>query len=161
MWPLRTIIVGYDGSRHAEDALQRATELGQAFGATVIVVDVAALSGVTSTAGAFGLMPYDAQTAETELEAGEALWLKHREHVDRLLTDKGVTHEFEGIAGQATQALVEVAERHDADLVIVGTRDAGLFERVFSPSVSRGVARDAPCDVLIVRSESGDEPSDG
>jgi nucleotide-binding universal stress UspA family protein len=159
VWPLRTIVVGYDGTRHSEDALQRAVELGQAFGANVIVVDVAALSGVTAAPGAFGLMPYDAGTAQTELEAGEALWREHRARVDALLTGKGVAHEFEGVAGQPTQALVDVAERSDADLVIVGTRDAGLFERMFAPSVSRGVARDAPCDVLIVRSESADEPS--
>ena len=143
----------------SEGALQRAAELGRAFGANVIVADVAALSGTTAVPGAFGLMPYDAQTRRPELEAGESLWRDHRAHIEALFAESGVAHEFAGVAGQATSALVDVAERRNADLVIVGTRDAGLFERMFTPSVSRGVAPDAPCDVLIVRPDGGDEPS--
>src|SRR3954452_11317805 len=159
MWPLRTIVVGYDGSRPAESALQRAAELGRAFGAAVIVADVAALSGTSAAPSAFGLMPYDAQTVDAEIEAGESLWEDHRARIEALFTESGVTHEFEGVAGQPTSALIEVADRRDADLIVVGTRHAGLFERMLAPSVSRGLARDAPCDVLIVRSDTGDEPS--
>src|SRR4051794_19409097 len=155
MWPLRTIVVGYDGSRHAENALQRAAELGKAFGAAGIVVDVPGISGMSAAPGAFGLMPYDAETAEVEIEAGESQWQAHRAHIEALFAESGVTHEFEGLDGQATSALIDVAEQRHADLVVVGTRDAGRFERLFAPSVSQGVARDAPCDVLIVRADGG------
>ena len=159
MWPLRTIVVGYDGTRPSESALQRSAELGRAFGATVIVVDVAAISGMSAAPGAFGLMPYDADTAEIEIEAGESQWQVHKAHIEALFAESGVTHEFEGVDGQATSALIDVAEQRHADLVVVGTRDAGRFERLFAPSVSQGVARDAPCDVLIVRSDGDDVPS--
>ena len=59
--------------------------------------------------------------------------------------------EFAGVVGQAAGELVDVAEQRNAGLIVVGTRDPGMLERVLGGSVSRGVAKHAHCDVLIVR----------
>jgi nucleotide-binding universal stress UspA family protein len=148
---MKTIVVGYDGTHPAERALARAAELAQAFDSIVIVADVAApepLNGAMP--GAFGLAPYYLYTAKHRVQRDETVWQQHRARVESFFLESGVRHEFSGVVGQPTEEIVEVAERREADLVVVGTREAGLLERLLGGSVSQGVARRAHCDVLIV-----------
>jgi nucleotide-binding universal stress UspA family protein len=147
---LKTIVVGYDGTFPAEQALARAAALARTFGSTVVVADVAAPPGPQAMPGAFGLAPYYRYGPEQDLRADEALWNEHRGRVDAFFADSGVVHEFAGVVGQAADEIVDVAETRHADLIVVGTREAGFLERLLEGSVSQGVARRAHCDVLIV-----------
>ena len=52
--------------------------------------------------------------------------------------------------GSAGQSLVTVADERSADLIVVGTGERGMLERLFGTSVSDTVAHHAHCDVLIV-----------
>ncbi|MGH3029448.1 MAG: universal stress protein [Gaiellaceae bacterium] len=69
-----------------------------------------------------------------------------------LFADRGVPVEFAGVSGQPAEEIVEVADEHRVDLIVVGTREPGFLERLLGGSVSQGVARRAHCDVLIVHS---------
>lgn len=157
----KTIVLGYDGTRTAERALERATELARAFEARVVVADVAAPEPLAATPGAFGITPYYVATHEHGVRNDEALWRQHRDRLDAFLGRAGVPYEFAGVVGSPTQEIVEVAEQHDADLIVVGTREPGLLERLFEGSVSQGVARRARCDVLIVHPPRDDPAPDG
>jgi nucleotide-binding universal stress UspA family protein len=155
---VQTIVVGYDGTSFAERALGRAVELARAFGARVVVVSVAAPQSIAGP-GAFGLMPYytsGAADTAAVLEADQAIWQQHRTHVEELLSAAGIPVEFAGVLGPPADEIVDVAEQHDADLIVVGTRAPGFVERLLGGSVSQGVARRAHCDVLIVHA-----PEDG
>jgi nucleotide-binding universal stress UspA family protein len=66
------------------------------------------------------------------------------------LRELGVEPELVEAVGEIAEAIVEVAERHVADLIIVGTRELSHVERLLGHSVSEGVQRMARCDVLIV-----------
>ena len=150
-----TVVVGYDGTAPAERALQRAAEYARAFAAKVVVVSVAAPQPLADvgTPGAFGLLPYYAYPAgvgDQAVERDEQLWGRHREHVEALFADADVQVEFTGVAGEPVQELVDAAEQHRAQLIVVGTREPGFLERLLGGSVSQGVARRAHCDVLIV-----------
>jgi nucleotide-binding universal stress UspA family protein len=146
-----TIVVGYDGTVAAERALKRAGELAKAFGATVVVVSVVAPEPVPLTGGAFGLMPYYYPEPEvTGARTDEALWRQHRERVEQLFGTVDVPVEFAGVTGEPAEEIVDAADTHGADLIVVGTHEAGFLERLFGASVSEGVARRARCDVLIV-----------
>lgn len=147
---MKTIVVGYDGTRPAEHALTRAVELAQAFGSTIVVADVVTPQPVEPVAGAFGLSPYAFRTAALDVPGDEELWRQHRERVDSFLAGSGVTHEFAGVVGEPALEIVDVAESRSADLIVVGTREAGFVERLVGGSVSQGVARRAHCDVLVV-----------
>jgi nucleotide-binding universal stress UspA family protein len=147
---LETILVGYDGTRPAEQALTRAGELARAFGSRVVVVSVAAPEPVTSTGGAFGLLPYYYPSAEANVQADEAVWKLHRDRVEALFAELGVPVEFAGLSGPAVEEIVDTARDRDVDLIVVGTREPGFLERLVGGSVSQGVARRARCDVLIV-----------
>jgi nucleotide-binding universal stress UspA family protein len=52
--------------------------------------------------------------------------------------------------GDPAEAIVQLAEERSADLIVVGTREPGFFERLLGHSVSASVQRNAHCDVLIV-----------
>jgi len=136
---MKTIVVGYDGTESAKRALERAAQLSKAFSAGVIVTSVAPLL-VGAGYGISGFDPVDppeehlAQLAEAE----------------ELLAEVGVAADVRLTAGVPPDEIVEVAEKHDADLIVVGTRDLGFFERVLRGSVSDGVVHRAHCDVLIV-----------
>lgn len=158
--PLKTIVVGYDGTRPAERALARAAQLARAFGASIIVADVAPPEPLQATPGAFGFVPYYRYTAERNIQTDEALWRQHRGRIETFLAKTGVACEFAGVVGQPVEEIVEVAQRRDADLIVVGTREASFLERLLEGSVSQGVARRAHCDVLIVHPDDGDTPTE-
>ena len=53
--------------------------------------------------------------------------------------------------GDPGQRICDVATEEGVDLIIMGSRDRSLLERIFSPSVSSYVVSNAPCPVLVVR----------
>ncbi len=123
---MKTIVVGYDGTEPADRALERAAELAKVFGSKLIVTWV----------------------APVEDEVGPA------EELDRartLLSEQGLAVEYQPAIGEPADALVEVAERYGAELLVVGTRDPGAIQRMLGQSVSQAVLRQARCNVLVVR----------
>jgi nucleotide-binding universal stress UspA family protein len=55
------------------------------------------------------------------------------------------------LQGTPASALIELAQREGADLIVMGTRLRGGIERLLSSGVSERVARKAPCAVLTVK----------
>lgn len=155
---MKTIVVGYDGTQPAEHALARAVELAQAFGSRIVVADVVPTQPLEPQ-GAFGLTPYYVRSAELGVRADEELWRRHREQVGSFLAGTGVAHEFAGVVGEPAIEIVDVADERHADLIVVGTREPGVLERLFGGSVSQGVARHAHCDVLVVHPPAGTDES--
>ena len=145
---MQTILAGYDGTSAAEHALGRVAELAQAFGSKVFVVSVSAPEP-TSMPGAFGLMPYD-YSPPISGPPDDDLWAQHRTQVEAFFGGRNIAVEFVGVRGLPVEEIVELANEHQADLIVVGTREAGFLERLLVGSVSQGVARRARCDVLIV-----------
>jgi nucleotide-binding universal stress UspA family protein len=149
---MKTIVVGYDGSIPARVALERAARFAEAFGSKVIVATVEEL------------LPADAGLAVGGLSAIPVDHVPGQERAERLIAEArsylarhGITVESASPIGPPVAGLVDVAEAHDADLIVVGTHDPGFFERLYRGSVSQGVARKARCDVLVVHPESEPE----
>ncbi|MEA2010201.1 MAG: universal stress protein, partial [Actinomycetota bacterium] len=46
--------------------------------------------------------------------------------------------------------LIDVCNRVDADILVVGRRGAGLLRRMVVGSVANHVVHEAPCPVLVV-----------
>jgi nucleotide-binding universal stress UspA family protein len=89
--------------------------------------------------------PISAQAIDTsELHRGEL------ENARAFLSDRPIDASFVLERGLPAEAIVDTAERLDADLIVVGTREPGFLARLLGGSVSEGVARSARCDVLIV-----------
>ena len=137
----KTIVVGIDEGEPSHRALERAADLAQAPGAELVVASVAPV--LTGMAAAHGVGPWDPADSPEEHQAELADARKY-------LIGRNVTAEFVLGAGEPAEAILDLADQHAADLIVVGTREPGVLERVISGSVSRGVAHKAHTDVLIV-----------
>jgi nucleotide-binding universal stress UspA family protein len=135
---MKTIVVGYDDTEPSKRALERAAELARAFDANVIVTSVA----LVVAHGPRGGGPDPIESPE-----------RHRDelaHAAETLATLGVRGELVPAVGDPSEAIVGLAEERSADLIVVGTREPGLLERLLGQSVSGAVSRQAHCDVLIV-----------
>jgi nucleotide-binding universal stress UspA family protein len=125
-----TILVAYDDP--TTPTLARAADLAEALGSTLIVTTVAA--------------PADSEAAEE----AERLARERLELARAYLSERGVTAELVPSSGPPAKAIVELARRRNADLIVVGTRKKGFFDRLVEGSVNQDVLRRAGCDVLVV-----------
>lgn len=136
---MKTIVVGYDGTEASGRALDRAGELAVAFGSSVILTSVSPVMTGASHGGG-SVDPTDPPEAhEAQLESAR-----------EKLAGRGVQADVVLGMGDAAEAIVELADQRNADLIVVGTREPGFFERLLGHSVSDSVQRHAHCDVLIV-----------
>jgi len=136
---MKTILVGYDGTEQSRNALGRAAELAKVLGSKVVVTSVAPM---LITAGR-SMGPYDpADPPEAhESQLGEAR---------TLLEAQGITPTLEEGHGDPADVILEIADKADADLIVLGSNERSLLERALGMSVSGEVSRKAHRDVLIV-----------
>jgi len=78
-----------------------------------------------------------------------------------LLRDAGVGCELAVASGDPTNALLELVESQGCDLIVIGTRGAGLLRSAVQGSVAQRLLHEAPVPVLMVRQpepEEAEEP---
>ena len=135
---MKTIVVGYDNTEPATRALARAADLAVAFGSRVIVTSVAPVLVGSYEMGAVD--PVDSPELHRE----------ELDHAKAYLGERGIEGQFEMTVGDPASAIVDLADRCGADLIVVGTRQPGLIASILGLSVSGSVKRKAHCDVLTV-----------
>jgi nucleotide-binding universal stress UspA family protein len=69
------------------------------------------------------------------------------------LQSENLVVEKEIIPGSPKQMIVDESKEFGADLVVVGSHGYGFMDRLILGSVSNYVLHNAPCSVLVVRSE--------
>jgi nucleotide-binding universal stress UspA family protein len=128
---MRTILVGYDETEPSKRALERAVSLAKAFDARLVVTSVAPILQSAGGRGAGPIDPVDSPERHVEeLERARAY-----------LADQGVEADYVPAVGDPATTIMRVAEERDADLIVVGTREPGLIDRLLHQSVSRSVSR--------------------
>lgn len=136
---MRKIVLGYDDSEASQRALERAVQLAKAFDSELIVTSVVPV--IASIGRSTGPIDPTDPPSKHEQELGRA-----REHLE----GHGIHAELQPAVGSPAATIVEVAQRSDADMIVVGTHEPNVLERMFGLSVSEAVAHRAHCDVLIV-----------
>ncbi len=153
----RRVLVPVDDSHVTEPALHWAGLLGRRFEADVALVHVTT-PGVldhvlTAVALASGTPP--ASTPHRAAEA-EKPWL------DRAV-QMGVPAErasCEVIYGDPAQEILNAADRHESELIVMGRRGEGHLRRAVLGSVVSAVLRRAPCPVLVVVEPASASPDE-
>ncbi len=69
----------------------------------------------------------------------------------KTITDKSLQISSEIIQGSPAQVIVDEAEHWGADLIIMGSRGLGIWNRLLLGSVSNAVVHHAKCSVEVVR----------
>ncbi len=144
---LLSVLVAYDGTAPSKTALKEAAELARLANARLTLVCV-----IPVVAASYGIeMPPGASVTETieaarTLLAEEKLALEKEGHarVDTMLLE-----------GDPVDRILEYAEKHPHDLIVVGSRGLSDAGRFFLGSVSDGILHHAPVSVLVVKSAAG------
>jgi nucleotide-binding universal stress UspA family protein len=150
---MRTIVVGYDASDAAKRALDRAAELAEALSARLVVVSVSTVPVPAPLVEPTGpmLVPGGGTTPLAEPGPDLEQLAQHRlEQARSRLASRSLDTEYVAEAGSPAERLLAVADARDAELIVVGSGDHGLLERLIAPPVEEAVARRAERDVLIV-----------
>ena len=142
-----SIVVGTDGSGTATQAVREAVDMAKATGATLELVSAYAPVSEHRLAAESRDAPEDVQWAinpkqEVELSLSDAA---------ELAREAGVTVNTHAREGDPADAILDVAEERDADLIVVGNKGMTGARRFLLGSVPNKVSHHAPCSVLIIR----------
>jgi nucleotide-binding universal stress UspA family protein len=138
----KTIVVGTDGSDTADRAVNRAAELAALTGADLHLVSAYRQAPVRVGDGSV------AEAADWsvggDFKADAAL-----QRTIARLRGKGISIDEHAPKGDAADAIVAVAVRENADLIVLGSKGMHGKGRLLG-SVPNKVSHQAPCDLLIV-----------
>jgi nucleotide-binding universal stress UspA family protein len=142
-----SIVVGTDGSGTAGEAVRQATELAQAIGAKVHLVSAFEPVGNQRLREERQQVPEDMSWMVNQREDVDATL---REAADKI-KEAGVEVETYARQGDPADAILDVAEEQNADLIVVGNKGMSGAKRFLLGSVPNKVSHHAPCSVMIIR----------
>lgn len=143
----KSIVVGTDGSETATKAVRQAADLARSVGAKLELVS------------AYEPVPAQRLGDERRQAPEDLQWaINPREDVDATLEaaatvarEAGVEVDVYARQGDPADAILDVAEEREADLIVVGNKGMTGAKRFLLGSVPNKVSHHAPCSVLIIR----------
>lgn len=145
---LKTIVVPIDGSEHSNKALEFACDLAPRYEAELRLVHVphSSAQGKTLVLGAAAITIEP--TAEELRKAGKAVI----EAAGKIASDRGCANvTSEVMSGDPAASILEYAQKHNADMIVMGTRGLSDLRGLLMGSVSHKVCHLAPCTCVTVR----------
>jgi nucleotide-binding universal stress UspA family protein len=143
---LKNILVATDFTAPSDAALAYGREFARSYGSTLHVLHVT--ENVTATYAGTRPTPRSPQRKQEEAEAAA------RARMDALITedDRAALHVQAVVLPSTTtsEAILNYAQRHEVDLIILGTHGRSALERVRVGSVAERVVRRAPCPVMTI-----------
>jgi nucleotide-binding universal stress UspA family protein len=141
------MVVGTDGSDTATEAVRQAASLAARLDAKVHLVS------------AYESVPERRLRDEHNRPRPDLEWMMHpREgaattlaEARRLFEGQGVEVELHAREGDPADAILDVAEETDADVIIVGNKGMTGAKRFLLGSVPNKISHHAPCSVMIIR----------
>jgi len=141
--PVERIFVGYDFSEPARQAVRYGEALADLYGADLSLVHVVRELMVP--------MEYEVEMPDMDVEDVRA-------RAETALKDVSEReHRVFVSSGHPARRLVELAEDHHADLLVIATHGRTGLRRVLLGSVAEQVIRQAPCPVFTVKAFETEE----
>ena len=141
---IKTVAVGTDGSDTAAKAVEFALDLASRYEAKIVFLS------------AYRPVSDDRLKRESRDAPEDIQWqINPAEDVEPALRDaedeareRGLDTTSEAKEGDAAKVLVDLASKHNADILVIGNK--GMQRRVLG-SVPNSVTHKAPCSVLVVK----------
>ncbi len=143
----KSIVVGTDGSSTALQAVRQSIDLAKAVGAKLDIVSAYEPVSQQRLSEERRVAPEDVQWAITPREDVDATL----EEAAVLAREADVPVDTFARQGDPADAVLDVAEEREADLIIVGNKGMTGAKRFLLGSVPNKVSHHAPCSVLIIR----------
>ncbi|HZA31999.1 MAG TPA: MFS transporter [Propionibacteriaceae bacterium] len=143
------VIVGSDGSPSALYAARKAHDIAAAAESRLVVVTAYEPEDQAGSRDQVG--------GRQRLYGREAARAAMHKTVQELTSDHIRSIEQDIFEGDPVEALLRVAHRSPASLIVVGNRGLGAHEGEALGSVPREIARNANCDVVVVQTSALDQ----
>jgi len=142
------ILIGLDGSDDSIKAAEDAVAIAKLHGAKLITVHVIP-SKVTEGYSSSTTAPTSTEYSKRSVQAAETWFGK----IKRNAGDAGVEVETKVISSgySVGQVIVDLAERENVDLIVVGTRGMTGFKKMLLGSVALEVVTYSDCSVMVVK----------
>lgn len=139
------ILVAVDGSFEAETAFHKAIEVAKRNKAQlhiIHVIDTRAFQDVSS---------FDSSMVEQVTETSKKALTEY----ENTAKENGIEQVITSIEYGAPKTTIarEYPTQHQIDLIMIGATGLNAVERLLIGSVTEFVTRNAPCDVLVVRTD--------
>lgn len=140
------ILLPFDGSDGAAEALHHAAEIALWADATIHVLFVADTTRDSVTV-------IETQVVDVLVQHGEDIV----EDAEKTLRTLGVDHDTDVVQGNPVSIIVEYAERYENDLIVMPTHGREGVSRYLLGSVTEKVVRLSPVPVLTVRMQPDEQ----
>jgi nucleotide-binding universal stress UspA family protein len=143
------VLLAVDGSVHSDAAVEEIVQRPWPPETEVKVISVVEMPVVMVEPWAFSADYFE--KIEKALRGAAEDVIKRAESTLKTSGDKTLKISTEIIEGSPGQVIVDEAEKWPADLIVIGSRGLGAWNRLLLGSVSTGVLHHAKCSVEIVR----------
>lgn len=146
------ILLAIDGSEHSEAVVEEIARQHFPAASEVRVISAVELPYFPGEYAEIRGMGIQADITEAERERARSAVDKAAVQIRAGAEGCKLTVTTEVLSGSPKQVILEQSEAFGADLIVVGSRGRGNFERFLLGSVAQAVALHATCSVEIVRS---------
>lgn len=152
-----TILVPLDGSEHSQRALEAAIEIAKKFSSQIVLLHVYSVTVTPvivpepTTVTPAGVPVATSAEVAKMVDAARDFGREILAEGKRKVQDEGLEVETVLREGNSAQEIVKLAREGQFSLVVVGARGIHRIREILMGSVSEGVAKNAPCPVLVVK----------
>lgn len=141
------IVVGVDGSEHADAAIDWAARMAKGMGSEVIAVFAVAPPVYFDTGYMAPIAPpqFDPEWRAEMKREFEKQWCKG-------LRDAGVSYRTIMEDGSPASVIAQVADKFDADMIVIGRRGRGGIAELVLGSVSHALVLHSKRPILVIES---------
>ena len=136
----KNIILAVDGSEYSHRAVAYGKSLAERYEANLWLVHV-----FSHTSDLLGYEDFEKLYAKRK-SAGQAVL----DSAKKILASTTFKVHEELLEGSEAEAILSIAENHQADLIVMGTRGFGAVKGLLVGSVSRKVIHLSTCPVMVV-----------
>lgn len=155
------ILVPVDGSNASINAVKKAIEIAKKHNYSIKLISIVKSMDYKRNENLWNAV--DGSIIVENEELNKNYEKRNKENFEKLLNAiiskldfNGIRVEKDVLLGEPYVVITEVAKKESFDLIVMGSRGFSKIKRFFVGSVTQRVISEAPCPVLVIRSDFED-----